>query len=128
MGGSGCGGNKILIPTIRKKVVFIAFANITTQITPKGSLVSNYGSTLRLIFCSLITFIHDSWNSSSGALFLGLQTGSSRWEPDLVDGEAIQSAIRAILPLLRSTCDSFHCLGETALFSSFGIVFSQFLS
>ena len=55
----------------------------------------------------------------------------SRWEPDLVnmvDGEAIQSAIRAILTLLRSTCDTVHCLGERALFSSsFGIIFSQFL-
>ena len=69
--------------------------------------------------------------SFSGALFLGLQTGSSRWQPDpenTVDGEAIQSAIHAIMSLLRSTCDTVHCLDERALFcSSFGAVFSQFL-
>ena len=41
-----------------------------------------------------------------------------------MDGEAI----RAILPFLRSTCETVHCLGERALFSSsFGVVSSQFL-
>ena len=46
----------------------------------------------------------------------------------MVDGEAIQSAIRA-MPLLRSTCKTVHCLGERALFSSsFGVVSSEFLS
>ena len=33
-----------------------------------------------------------------------------------MDVEAIQSKIRAILPLLRSTCDIVHCLGERVLF------------
>ena len=66
------------------------------------------------------------------AFLLGLQTGSSRWEPDpesTVDKEVIQSAIRVILQLLLSTCDTEHCLGEGALLSSsFWVVFSQFLS
>ena len=54
-----------------------------------------------------------------GAFCIGLQTVNSRWEPDpenMMDEEAIQNAIRPILPFLRSTCDTLHCLGERALF------------
>ena len=61
------------------------------------------------------SLLHCSQISFSGAFFLGLQTGTSRWEPDpenTVDGEVIQSAIRAILSLLRPTCDTVHCLGD----------------
>ena len=43
--------------------------------------------------------------------------------------ETILNVTRAILPLLRPNCDAVHCLDERALFfSSFGVVFSQFLT
>ena len=100
--------------------------------------------TFRCLFCRMISLwlentlqfrqslLHWGQISFPGAVYLGLQTGSSCWESDpenMVDGAAIQSAICAILLLLRSTCDMVHCFGERALFSySFGVVFSQFLS
>ena len=72
------------------------------------------------------------WSQISlpGALFSGLQAGSSRWEPgpeNTVDGKEIQSAIREIWPLVRATCDTVHRLGEEAHFSSsFEVVFHNF--
>ena len=76
------------------------------------------------------SLLHWSQISFPGVFFLGLQTGSSRWEPNpenTMVGVAIQSTIRAILPLLLSTCDTMYCLGERALFSSsFGVVFRNF--
>ena len=42
--------------------------------------------------------------------------------------EAIRSVIHVVLPSLRLTCDTVHCLGERALFSSsFVAVFRRFL-
>ena len=49
------------------------------------------------------------------------QTASSHWGSDLknwIGAEAIRRAIHVVLPSLRSTCDTVHCLGEKALFSS----------
>ena len=73
-----------------------------------------------LIFRCIIRDVSAITSSLEGNLFpwgifLGLKTDSSRWKlvsEDTVDGKAISSAIRIILPLLRSTCDMVHCLGE----------------
>ena len=43
------------------------------------------------------------------------------------DVDAIRSAIHVVLPSLQLTCDTLHCLGERALFSSFVAVFWRFL-
>ena len=69
------------------------------------------------------------WNQISfpGPFFWGLQTASSRWGPDLenrVVGEVIRSAFHVVL--LQSTCDTVHCLGERALFSSSFVAVSFF--
>ena len=108
---------------------------ITFRKSSTSFFYSNASLTFRCHFCRTIylwpqntlqfrqPLLYSSQISFPRALFLGLQTGSSRWEPDsenMVDGEAIQSAIRAILPLLRSTCDTVHCFDERALFSLFG--------
>ena len=78
-----------------------------------------------------IWLLHLSQISFTGTLFWGLQTASSHWRSDLenrVGVEAIQSAIHVVLPLLQSTCDMIHCLGEREFFSSsFVAVFWQFL-
>ena len=63
--------------------------------------------------------LHWSQISSSGAFFWALQTARSHWRPDLensVGAKAIWSAIHVVLPSLRLTCDTVHCLGERALF------------
>ena len=68
-----------------------------------------------------ISLLHLTKTSFLGAFFWGLQTASTRWEPDLknrVGKEAILSAIHVVLPSLRLTCDTVHCLGERAPFSS----------
>ena len=79
----------------------------------------------------LISLLHWSQISFTRAFFWGLQTASSHWEPGLenrVGVEAIWSAIHVVLSPLRSTCDTVHCLGERALFSSsFVAVFWWFL-
>ena len=73
------------------------------------------------------------WNqfSFSKAFFWGLQIASSHLRPVLENklaAKAIQSAIHVVLPSLRSTCDTVHCLGERALSSSsFVAVFWRFL-
>ena len=67
--------------------------------------------------------------SFTKAFFLGLQTGSSRWEPNpenAVDREAIQTTIRAIFPLLRSTCDTVDCLGESLCLLHLGLFIHNF--
>ena len=56
--------------------------------------------------------------------FLGLQTASSRWGPDL---ENRVGAIHVVL-ISWSACDTVHCLGESALFFFIcGIFFLHFL-
>lgn len=55
------------------------------------------------------SLLHCSQISFPGALLLGLQSSSSRWETDpgnTVDGVATQNAIHGILALLQSTCDT----------------------
>ena len=78
-----------------------------------------------------IWFLHWSQISFPRAFFSGQQTNSSCWGPDLenkVGAEAIWCAIHIVLPMLQSTCDTVHCLGERALFSSsFVAIFLQFL-
>ena len=78
-----------------------------------------------------ILLCHWSQISFPGAFFWHLQTASSCQGPNLenrVNVEAIQSAIHIVLPLLWSTCDMVHCLGERALFSSsFVAIFRRFL-
>ena len=78
-----------------------------------------------------ISLLHWSQISFSGAFFWGLQTASSCWGPDLenrMSVEAVKSVIHVVLPLLRSNCDTMHCLGERVLFSSsFMGVFWRFL-
>ena len=78
-----------------------------------------FGLKIRRSF--FISLLHWSQISLPGAFFWCLQTASSRWGPDQenrMGAEAIQGAIHGVLPSLRSTCDTGHCLGERALFSS----------
>ena len=68
-----------------------------------------------------ISLLYWSHISFPGAFFFGLQAASSRWGPDLenrVSAEAIRSVIHVVLLSLRSICDTVHCLGERAFFSS----------
>ena len=66
-----------------------------------------------LLQCSQISF--------PGGFFLGLQTATSHWGPDLenrVGAKAVWSAIHVVLPSLQLTCDTVYSLGKGALFSS----------
>lgn len=60
-------------------------------------------------------------------IILGLRRGDGHWGSNLgstVKAEAIRSINQAVLPSLRSTCDTVHCLVERALLpSTFGRLF-----
>ena len=68
-----------------------------------------------------ISLFHLSQISFPGVFFWGLQTTSGCCGLHLenrVCAEAIRREKLVVLPLLRSTCDTVHCLGKRARFSS----------
>ena len=75
-----------------------------------------------------ISLLHWSQTSLPGEFFWDLQTASSHRGPDLenrVGMEEIQSTIHVALPLLQSTYDMVHSLGERVLFSSYVAIFGM---
>ena len=80
----------------------------------------------------LILLLHWSQISFPGAFFWGLQTASSHWGQIWRIGwvwKQFKVQIHVVLPSLRSTCNTVHCLGERALFPSlFEAIFWWFLS
>ena len=102
-----------------KKIYIYRITQHVLGLTNKAIFKQNYA-----LFMNTVSFLHtfqQSQISFPGPFFWGLYLASRRLGPDLenrVVVEAIRTAIHVVLPSLRSTCNTVHCLGERALFSS----------